>query len=131
MPFDEKAYQTAYRKTHKTKAARYAKEWHAKNFDRRNELSRKSRYKKAGLTIDDYERLHEHQKGLCAVCERPERTVDPRNGRLRLLAVDHNHMTGRVRELLCRQCNTALGLLGEDSSRILAMFDYVIKHNGK
>lgn len=61
-----------------------------------------------GLTIDDYEEIHEHQDGCCGICEAPEDE--------RPLVVDHCHVTGVVRGLLCSQCNTAIGLLQGDST---------------
>lgn len=54
------------------------------------------------------------QDGLCKVC-----------GNKRPLHVDHDHVTGRVRDLLCGQCNRALGLLGENSQTIKALANYI------
>lgn len=67
-----------------------------------------------GLTPEDYDRMHEEQDGCCAICYRGAELV-----------VDHHHMSGRVRSLLCSPCNTALGLLQEDPDRIKAMARYV------
>lgn len=62
-----------------------------------------------GMTEAEYEDLLCGQCGVCAICgTNPE-------GRL---AVDHNHDTKRVRGLLCRPCNSAIGLL-KDSPEIL------------
>lgn len=61
-----------------------------------------------GITTDDYDRMLEAQKGVCALC-----------GRLpgaRLLHVDHCHDTDRVRGLLCHQCNWYLGTIDADPS---------------
>ena len=38
---------------------------------------------------------------------------------------DHNHTTGKVRALLCRSCNTSLGLLREDSKILYNMISYI------
>jgi hypothetical protein len=58
------------------------------------------------LAPGDYRRLYEAQRGLCAGCG--ERTG--RNGtRGRRLAVDHDHVTGQVRGLLCSTCNQQIG----------------------
>jgi len=42
--------------------------------------------------------------------------------------LDHNHITGRVREFICPNCNKALGLLAEDPERMKRMMAYVRKH---
>jgi len=42
--------------------------------------------------------------------------------------VDHDHKTGVVRGLLCRECNTALGIMNEDSARIRMLADYIDSH---
>jgi len=39
-------------------------------------------------------------------------------GKRRLLAVDHEHVSGAVRGLLCDQCNVAIGMMGEDPGRL-------------
>ncbi|MEN6532945.1 MAG: endonuclease VII domain-containing protein [Bryobacteraceae bacterium] len=66
-----------------------------------------------GLTIKQYEAMYLDQGGLCAICGRAERGRG-RNDQPMLLSVDHDHTTGQVRGLLCRQCNTALSYLEDD-----------------
>lgn len=46
--------------------------------------------------------------GVCALCHKQEIALDA-SGKVRLLSVDHNHATGRVRGLLCHRCNVILG----------------------
>jgi hypothetical protein len=41
------------------------------------------------------------------------------------LSVDHCHKTQRVRGLLCRRCNAAIGLLSDDISRVEAALNYL------
>jgi len=78
-----------------------------------------------GITLEDYDNMYEQQDGCCAICG----TTEP-GGRWNHFAVDHNHETGVVRELLCQSCNTALGLF-QDSSHILRLAaNYLDKHNG-
>lgn len=50
-----------------------------------------------GLTLKDYERQLKFQGGVCAICGRT-----PKNFRLN---IDHNHITNRIRGLLCMFCN--------------------------
>jgi len=53
-----------------------------------------------GITIQDYDKLLEAQKGKCAICK----GGTSKN----FFAVDHNHKNGRIRGLLCARCNTGL-----------------------
>jgi hypothetical protein len=65
----------------------------------------------------------EKQGGTCAVCK-VEETIQIFNATISL-SVDHNHLTGKVRGLLCRNCNLALGLLNEDPETIQALAKYI------
>jgi hypothetical protein len=85
--------------------------------------------RKYNLTIAEYDTMFEAQNGLCAICKCPE-TVTNR-GNIRMLAVDHDHITGKVRGLLCGNCNTALGKLKDDKILIKAMLEYIIEHEDK
>lgn len=71
-----------------------------------------------GLSEQDYNEMLEKQKGQCAIC-----------GNYRKLVVDHCHNYGNVRSLLCSNCNSAIGLLGEDPITILAAAAYVARHS--
>jgi 5-methylcytosine-specific restriction endonuclease McrA len=64
------------------------------------------------ISLDEYQSLFDLQNGKCAICNSPE--TDSTNGIVHLLAVDHNHDTGEVRGLLCKKCNTAIGLLNHE-----------------
>lgn len=59
-----------------------------------------------GIDVEMYDDLLEYQKGVCAICGKP----DPR----KMLGVDHNHETGKVRGLLCHSCNVLIGHARED-----------------
>src|SRR5258705_13516383 len=65
-------------------------------------------YAKYGITEEQYESLLKEQNGVCLICRIPHHPENP-------LVVDHNHATGKVRALLCSQCNTGIGLL-QDSA---------------
>lgn len=85
---------------------------------------RKYRY---GVSEEDYSRMFQEQDGLCAICKRPERRV--RNGKIQSLSIDHNHETGKVRQLLCDDCNTALGRVEENLDILKAMIEYLGRHS--
>lgn len=78
---------------------------------------------KYGIDMREYRRMWLKQAGVCAVCRLPERTE-----RNRLLTVDHDHVSGHVRGLLCSQCNRAIGMLQDDPKVIAAAAAYVKRH---
>lgn len=80
-----------------------------------------------GLTLEEYEAMATAQDGLCAICRQPE-TARDRGGRIRSLAVDHDHETHTVRGLLCHACNVALGYLDDDPERLEAAATYLRAH---
>ena len=49
------------------------------------------------------------QDGKCAICKREESACASITKKVRALAVDHCHVTGNVRGLLCRACNLGIG----------------------
>ena len=71
--------------------------------------------------LDHYDALFEKQKGVCAICFSPE------NGRYKHLSIDHDHDTGRIRGLLCNNCNRGLGLL-KDSPQLLRKAAEYVEH---
>lgn len=72
-----------------------------------------------GITLDDYNKLLQKQHGVCAICHLPEVAIDNRTKEIRNLSVDHCHTTGKVRGLLCTNCNNMLGR-SKDNLVILA-----------
>lgn len=78
---------------------------------RQQELSRKRKY---GLHPDQYSRMLEDQNYTCAICF----TAEP-------LLVDHCHKSGRVRGLLCKRCNTILGLVKDSRTHLQRAQDYL------
>lgn len=76
---------------------------------RLKEALRKRRHdlwKKFALIPEQYEAASERQGGVCSICKQKCQTNER-------LAVDHDHATGHYRGLLCRKCNTALGLFSD------------------
>lgn len=75
--------------------------------------------KKYGMTLESYEALLTAQDSKCAICN-----LDVKYHR-RALNVDHCHETGRVRGLLCDDCNIALGKFKDDISSLLRAAEYL------
>jgi hypothetical protein len=82
-----------------------------------------------GISLDEYNELFKAQNGVCAVCGCPETRRPGRRKRtedyIPMLHVDHDHKTGKIRGLLCSECNTALGSLHDDPNRIKALLKYI------
>lgn len=99
-------------------------QYYTKNRKLLNEKQRLRRYQvEYGLMYKDAVALRDAQGNVCAICA--QQMTD--KGRLRW-CLDHNHTTGQIREILCNNCNTALGLLNEDPNRCAAMVKYINKH---
>lgn len=66
-----------------------------------------------GISLEQYEAMIKLQNGVCCICLKPEMSLS-KNGKIKSLAVDHNHKTGIIRGLLCHRCNIALGGFMDD-----------------
>lgn len=82
-----------------------------------------------GLDTAQYHEMFTAQSGVCAACEQPEKAT--RNGKVKWLAVDHDHKTGEVRGLLCAACNVAIGLLDDSIERLTKAAMYLKRHEAK
>ena len=87
----------------------YQEKYRAEN---REVLRDKERQRKFGITRNEYVELFNKQNGKCAICHKEETAT--RNGVVKSLAVDHCHSSGRIRGLLCSDCNTGIGKFKDD-----------------
>lgn len=71
-----------------------------------------------GIYLDDYEKIHDAQGGLCAICRRQS------DHGIRL-SVDHDHSTGMIRGLLCRECNSGLGFFRDSPELLVRAIAYL------
>lgn len=76
-----------------------------------------------GLSPEEYCEMIERQNNRCAACGNKE--TKKVKGTLCALQVDHDHKTGRVRGLLCSQCNVALGHLRDSERRARGLVRYI------
>lgn len=88
------------------------------------EWSSRQRLSRYGLTIEDYESLLSEQNGVCAICNDPMTTYRNQH-------IDHDHLTGQVRGILCSQCNTAIGKFKDSPEIIIKAAEYIMKSWGK
>lgn len=92
--------------------------YHTQDEVKRQRRARKFR-ERYGITVAEYEAMHDAQGGVCAICQEPSDKP---------LHVDHNHATGAVRALLCFYCNSVLGLCHEDVARLRSAIQYIERH---
>lgn len=81
-----------------------------------------------GVTIAEYNEMLENQNGRCAICGLLESSLSSTGRRAKALAVDHNHETGAIRELLCDLCNRSVGMLREKPELAEKLAAYLKKH---
>lgn len=88
------------------------------------ETHRRSHVKRRyGISYDVCKELFTKQNGKCAICNEKKEDINM-NG----LHIDHNHKTGKIRELLCRRCNIVLGHIENNLDLLKSMLDYIEKH---
>lgn len=130
--------QAWYKKNQEKILARYATkreerrkttaEWDVQHPDQKKLNIRKSRLRRFyGLTLQDYDGLKSQQDNRCAICG-----VIPDGNAAKSydgFHVDHNHVTGRVRGLLCGNCNTGIGMLKESEVVLQSAIQYLRHHS--
>jgi hypothetical protein len=110
-------YYIDNKETIKTKQKKY----NLKNKESSKRRSRKHLMKRYNLTIEEYNKLFNIQNGKCAICGRHQ------NELIKALAVDHNHITGNVRGLICVRCNRAIGMFEDNISLLEKAIVYLKK----
>ena len=90
----------AYGSANKPRRNERLREWRKANPEKARALDRRRRLKRYGLTEQDVDAMSAAQGGRCLLCRRKGELV-----------IDHDHATGRVRGLICGQCNVLIGWL--------------------
>ena len=85
-------------------------------------------YRQHNLTEENYNQLLAEQNGVCKICQSPETATSGRSTKVKDLAIDHDHKTGKVRGLLCSSCNRALGLFEDNPARLESALNYLAFH---
>lgn len=82
---------------------------------------RNSRIKKTyGITPERFSEMLKEQDGVCRICRMP---MNPK------ICIDHDHVTGKVRGLLCHNCNVGLGNFGHLITILLEAAKYLQSHS--
>lgn len=125
-----KAWDKAYYEKNKEKKRAYREKnkeriqaWREKNKEEQASKNRARKLKRNfGIEMHEYDLMSAEQKGKCACCgtHQNELTMN--------LAVDHDHDTGLIRGLLCLNCNTGIGKLGDNIEGLMKALNYLEKH---
>jgi hypothetical protein len=101
----KREYDKAYRITNDEKVKKNGRKGHIK--------------RNYGMTDDDYNSLLNAQDGRCAICKTHQSEFG------RMLHIDHDHITGKVRGLLCFRCNSGLGFFRDNCTALLQAVSYL------
>jgi len=96
------------------------KDYYQKN---KKELRNKHLQLRFNITRKEYYNILKQQNYVCDICGKKENNKS--------LAVDHNHINGKVRGLLCSRCNIALGFIKDDINIAKKLIKYLEKHKDK
>ncbi len=108
-------------------AAGYYKNWTPEQRLLHRRRVTRSRY---GIEYDLVVSLFEQQEGCCKICSKQGDVPighEQQHDRKRALQIDHNHETGEIRGLLCRECNLGLGKFRDSPQRLIRAVVYLME----
>ena|ERR1700693_4932804 len=111
------------------KMNKYTSNWYSKNPHKKKEYREKRKeYTKLrliqikyGLSPKEYKELFNQTNNECPVCN----VIFYSNGNGSHACVDHNHTTGKIRGIICRNCNVALGNTKDNPKILRALIEYL------
>jgi len=113
-----KSNDIEFKRKNNNRSSNWRKKYKAKN--------KKSIYeaaiKRKGLSLDDYTLLLISQNHCCAICNTPEYNLKKR------LFIDHCHSTGKIRGLLCANCNSAIGFAKDNTDVLNNCIKYLMEN---
>lgn len=86
--------------------------------------------KEFNVSVEYLEKLYKDSKGVCAICNKPETAISShKHRRIRMLCIDHDHKTDKIRGVLCGRCNAAIGHFKDDVNSMHAAIRYLNNFN--
>jgi len=111
-------YQRIYFSVNAERLKAYRREYERKNRELHLKKQRdRTLRRKYGLSYLEVTRMKQEQNGLCAIC-----LVSPATH------IDHCHETGKIRGMLCNNCNAGLGFLKDNVSNLQNAINYLAKY---
>jgi hypothetical protein len=111
----------------RNKAIKHQHEWRKNNPDKVKKWEKENPEKyldgqlrrKFGIGFDQYLSMKESQDSRCAICKKHQNEFNE------MFCVDHDHLTGKIRGLLCRKCNSGIGLLQDSLDIVKSAAEYL------
>ena len=114
-----KQFARQYYKAHKKERKQYLKQYREVHPEKIRQWNLKQKY---GITLKQFDQMLKDQNNRCAICGK-------KFSKINLPNIDHNHKTQKIRALLCKRCNVAMGLLEEDPTLLDKTKLYITKYN--
>jgi hypothetical protein len=108
-----------YKQMHVKEMQEYQRKWAKKNKIRVKESQLRNCY---GITLEEHDRMLTQQKERCLGCNKHQSDLK------KILGVDHDHKTGKVRGLLCDDCNQVIGRAKDDVKILKRLIKYLNKN---
>ena len=119
----ERAYAKAHRAANRNHYNAYQRDRRHKDPERFNAAEYKRQLRRRyGITQEQYDAMFRAQNGSCAICG--GQSLDGKR-----LHVDHDHKTGKVRGLLCINCNHGLGKFQDSADNLTNAWAYLARHS--
>jgi Autographiviridae endonuclease VII len=111
-----KENQKVYYHKNKEKILERSKEYSRNNKDKIKHNKLKYEF---NISLKDYDNILLQQNNCCKICKRNQFEISKK------LAIDHCHSTGKVRGLLCQNCNTGLGQFKDNKEFLIEAIKYL------
>jgi len=113
-------YQRKWNEKHREAINKQKRDYHKNNLEKDRLYRYEHHLKKSyGMSLEDKKLLLEQQNNVCKTCASPLIHTEKK------CCVDHDHKTGRVRGILCSNCNIVLGMIKENTITLSNMIEYI------
>ena len=131
-PYRTKEKKNKWRKNNKDKVKQISDKYNSKDSTKqklkkyyqqhKNSLRDRDLQKKYNISLNEYNTLLQNQNCVCAICKINKCSSG------KAFAVDHSHETGKVRGLLCKNCNLGLGIFKDNPLTLQKASSYLMEH---
>jgi len=106
-------------------STRSSKNWNGKTQEERKRINTRNRLQYYyNLSVENYQQMLDNQEHKCYICGASNTSSG------KCLFVDHCHISGKIRKLLCQSCNSGLGMFKDNPYVLLKAAEYLKEHNG-